>query len=84
MKSRTYVAFSTENLEMNGISILALADTAGEADERGRKELPGGTDMRATTWLRNFAVRSESALKATIGSARYEQALDVFLAKQDL
>lgn len=69
---------------MNGISILSLAETAAEADERGRNALPGGTDMIATTWLRNFDVRSESALKKMIGCARYERALDVFLAKQDL
>lgn len=81
-RSRTYVAYSTENFQTNGITILALADTGSAADEQGRSMLPASGDMRADTWRKNFAVLSETELKRRIGQKRYDVALDRFLNEQ--
>ena len=57
----TYFAVSTENAGMCGWSILAIASTRKEAEERGTAALPKGYDMRADTWRKNFEVVSETA-----------------------
>lgn len=78
---RTYIAYSTENYELCGITVLALADAAALAEAEGRKMLPGGSDMRADTWRKNFCVQSESALRRRIGRAAVDVAIDIYLAE---
>lgn len=57
----TYYAISTENAGMCGMSILAIARTRAEAEQRGLTKLPQGNDFRADTWRKNFEVVSETA-----------------------
>jgi hypothetical protein len=75
-----YIAWSTENFESCGITILAVADSPSLAASEGRKRLPAViADIRDDTWHKNFRVHSKTALVRQVGKRAYGAARDRWL-----
>ena len=75
----TYYAISSENVERNGWTILARADSPDTAlHSAAGDDVLLGTDIIADTWRKNLRVVSKTALLRLVGRARYTTMFDDF------